>query len=142
MRIRKSRLLMTFDQLCQELEKRPLREMDVCAFHTRLTNKTAYALSNSKNGLFVVMSQAEAPKHIQLINLKLSGSETAYKAKIHVIHETDVKTMAFITTAFFYEGMKSEEGLADLYSAFPDCDNHRQVVEINSKELDLTGFLT
>ena len=139
MKIRKSRLLMTFEALCAELEKRPLREMDVCAFHTRLTNKTAYALSLSKHGLFVVMSQAEAAKHIQLITLKLAGSETAYKAKVHVIPEGDIQTMAFVTTHFFYEGTKSDD-LSDLYAAFPDCEDYRQVVEIHSQELDLTGF--
>lgn len=141
MRIRKSRLLMTFEQLCKELEQRPLREIDVCAFHTRLMDKTAYALSITKQGLFVVLTQAEsdAPKHVKLITLKLSGGETAYRAKVHVIHENDIQTMAFITTYFFYEGLRPDD-LSDLYKAFPDLDDYRHVVQIDSKELDLSGF--
>lgn len=139
MRIRKSRLLMTFEQLCKELEQRPLRELDVCAFHTRLMEKTVYALSVSKHGLFVVLAQADAPKHIKLITLKLAGGETAYRAKVHVIHENDIQTMAFVTTYFFYEGVRPDD-LSDLYRAFPDLDDYRHVVQIDSKELDLSGF--
>lgn len=141
MRIKKSRLLMTFETLCAELESRSVREIDVCAFHTRLAGKSAFALSLAKHGLFVVMSAADAPKHIQLINLKLAGTETAYKAKVHVVPENDIRTMAFVTTHFFYEGTRPDD-LSDLYSSFPDYDSHRQDVEIRSQELDLAGFLT
>lgn len=130
---------MTFEQLCKELEQRPLREIDVCAFHTRLMEKTAYALSEPKHGLFVVLSAADDPKHVKLITLKLQGGETAYRAKVHVIHENDIQTMAFVTTFFFYEGVRPDN-LTDLYKAFPDLDDYRHVVQIDSKELDLHGF--
>jgi hypothetical protein len=141
MRIKKSRLLMTFEALCKELEQRSLRDIDLCAFHTRLTCKTAYALSLSKHQLFVVLSQAEATRHVQLITMKLGGQETTYKAQCHVIHEDAIKTLAFVTATFFYEGMRTDN-LQDLYQAFPDLDDYRHVVEINTQDLDLNGFLT
>lgn len=141
MRIRKSRLLMTFENLCAELERRSLREIDVCAFHTRLLGQTAYALSISKQGLFSILTQAESPKHVKLFHLQILGGEERSQAKVHVVHEDDVATMAFITSRFFYEGMRGEE-LKDLFAAFPGIDDYRHVTQTHTAEIDLVGFQT
>jgi hypothetical protein len=141
MRIKKSRLLMTFEKLCQELETRSLREVDVCAAHTRFGDKTAYSLSIGRHGLFVIVTADDAVKHIRLITMKLlAGNERTTDAEIHVIHEDDVRTMAFLTTHFFYEGMRPDN-FQDLYQAFPDIDSHRHVVQVSRETVDLHGYL-
>jgi hypothetical protein len=132
---------MAFEKLCDELEKRSRREITVCVFHTRLAGKTAYALSISQHGLFVVMSQSERVKHIQLITMKLKGGETRYDAQIHVIAEDDVRKMAFVTMEFFYEGLRGGER-EELYEAFPDLSRTQDTVTIQRQEVDLSGFLT
>ena len=141
MRIKKSRLLMAFERLCTELEKRSHREIDVCAFHTRLAGKTAYALSIAKHGLFVVMSQSERARHVSLMTMKLAGGETRYSAQIHHIEEDDVRSMAFLTMEFFYEGLRGG-ATQELHDAFPDLNPNQVTVMIQEQEVDLTGFLT
>lgn len=141
MRIKKSRLLMTFENLCVELERRSLREIDVCAFHTRLLGQTAYALSISKQGLFSILAQAESPKHVKLFHLQILGGEVRSQAKVHVIPEDDISTMAFITSYFFYESMRGQD-LKDLFAAFPGIDDFRHVTQTQQTELDLSGFQT
>jgi len=132
---------MTFEALCHELEKRSRRDIDVCAFHTRLTGKTAYALSISKHGLFVVLSHPEQAKYIQLTTMKLTGGETRYCAQIHTVEENNVMKMAYLTMEFFYERLFNGN-LGELRDAFPDLNRHQEIVTIQSQELDLTEFPT
>jgi hypothetical protein len=140
MRIKKSKLLMTFEQLCTELEKRALREIDVCAMHTRFGDQVAYSLSIARLGLFAVLTSDSAAKHVRVITMKLlAGNEKTTDAEIHTVHQDDIRTMAFLVTHFFYEAMRGND-LGDLYSAFPDVDSHRKVVEISRTQIDLSGF--
>lgn len=140
MRIKKSRLLMTFEALCNELQQRSLRDIDVCAMHTRFGDQVAYSLSIAKLGLFAVLAPDPAPKHVRIITMKLLvGNEKTTEAEIKVVHENDVMTMAFLVTYFFYDGLRSDN-ISDLYQAFPDIDSHRHVVEITRSTIDLQGF--
>lgn len=141
MRIKKSRLLMTFEQLCHELETRSRRNIDVCAFHTHLSNQTAYALSAAKYGLFVVLSQSDRPRYVHLTTMKLVGGETRYNAQIHDVAEDDVRRLAFLTMEFFYEGLRGG-AIKELHDAFPDINPGTGAVVIQRQEVDLTGFLT
>jgi hypothetical protein len=141
MRIKKSKLLVTFEALCSELEARPLRDIEVCAVHTRLAGKPAYVLSIPCKGLFVILAQDETPRHVQLISLRLPrGDEEEAEAVSHVVPDGAIRQMAFIATHFFYEHSRSDS-IGDLYKAFPDVDNYKQVAQQQAKLLDLTGFM-
>ncbi len=119
MRIKKSKLLMTFERLCEALEKPSLQEIDVCAMHTKFALQTAYTLSVANRNLFVVLTADERPRHVRLIMLSLKDlSNHDTQAKVFVVPEQDITTMAFMTSYFFYEALRTDN-IDELYRAFP-----------------------
>lgn len=143
MRIKKSKLLVTFETLIEELESRNLRDMEVCAIHTRLNGQPAYVLSVPKQGLFSILAhEPSIPKHVRLITLRLPdpGKDEA-EARIHHVRETDIENLAFITTHFFYEYQQSTL-VDDLYGAFPGYNKLTRMPRAEPHLMDLAGFMS
>jgi hypothetical protein len=142
MRIKKSKLLMTFEALCAELETRQLRDIDICAMHTRFVNQTAYTLSVSSRGLFAVLAQADSPRCVKLITTKIEiGKEKESKVKIHVVPDNAIQTLAYITSHFFYDEIR-DNPLEDLQAAFGGMEVIPDNFRTDTRRMDMTGFLS
>lgn len=143
MRIKKSKLLLAFENLIEELEKRPLKCIDVHAIHTRLSGQPAYVLSIPKNGLFVILTALpNVPHGVKLITLRVTDPwKEEADGTTHVLREDEIGHMAFITTQFFYDGVDTE--LAhDLHHAFPEFSRFEPISTSEPNILDLREFMS